>query len=144
MDDELIGEALLDGNASDYMPKAMIEKAYEKRESGQMKRAVDKLEALTGKRVEMIAPTGAPSAQFSADQLAEAQRFAQLAAPKAKTFDLPSDPTARYHLWHQLADRLTNGEVLTDEETQWHSRYAKHPDFASIRRMFEFAEQARA
>jgi putative transposase len=92
----------------------------------------------------MIAPTSAPSAQLSADQLAEAQRFAQLAAPKAQTFDLPSDPTARYHLWHQLADRLGNGEVLTDEETQWHSRYPKHPDFASIRRMFEFAEQARA
>lgn len=144
LDGDLIGEALLDGNASDYMPKAMIEKAYDKRESGQMKRAVDKLETLTGKRVEMIAPTSAPSAQLSADQLAEAQRFAQLAAPKAQTFDLPSDPTARYHLWHQLADRLGNGEVLTDEETQWHSRYPKHPDFASIRRMFEFAEQARA
>ncbi|WP_339524182.1 DNA-binding protein [Pseudomonas sp. EL_65y_Pfl2_R96] len=144
LDGDLIGEALLDGNASDYMPKAMIEKAYDKRESGQMKRALDKLETLTGKRVEMIAPTSAPSAQLTADQLAEAQRFAQLAAPKAQTFDLPSDPTARYHLWHQLADRLSNGEVLTDEETQWHSRYPKHPDFASIRRMFEFAEQARA
>lgn len=144
LDGDLIGEALLDGNASDYMPKAMIEKAYDKRESGQMKRALDKLETLTGKRVEMIAPTSAPSAQLTADQLAEAQRFAQLAAPKAQTFDLPSDPTARYHLWHQLADRLGNGESLTDEETQWHSRYPKHPDFASIRRMFEFAEQARA
>ncbi|APC16320.1 transposase [Pseudomonas frederiksbergensis] len=144
LDGDLIGEALLDGNASDYMPKAMIEKAYDKRESGQMKRAVDKLETLTGKRVEMIAPTSAPSAQLSADQLAEAQRFAQLAAPQAQTFDLPSDPTARYHLWHQLADRLSHGEALTDEEAQWHNRYPKHPDFASIRRMFEFAEQARA
>lgn len=144
LDGDLIGEALLDGNASDYMPKAMIEKAYDKRESGQMKRAVDKLETLTGKRVEMIAPTNAPSAQLTADQLAEAQRFAQLAAPQAQAFDLPSDPTARYHLWHQLADRLSNGEALTDEEIQWHSRYPKHPDFASIRRMFEFAEQARA
>lgn len=141
---DLIGEALLDGNASDYMPKAMIEKAYDKRESGQMKRALDKLETLTGKRVEMIAPTAAPSAQLTADQLAEAQRFAQLAAPKAVTFELPSDPTARYHLWHRLADRLGNGETLTDEENQWHSRYPNHPDFASIRRMFEFAEQARA
>lgn len=144
LDGDLIGEALLDGNASDYMPKAMIEKAYDKRESGQMKRALDKLETLTGKRVEMIAPTSAPSAQLSAEQLAEAQRFAQLSAPQAPAFELPSDPTVRYHLWHQLADRINNGETLTPEEAQWHSRYPKHPDFASIRRMFEFAEQARA
>lgn len=144
LDGDLIGEALLDGNASDYMPKAMIEKAYDKRESGQMKRAMDKLETLTGKRVEMIAPTNAPSAQLSAEQLAEAQRFAQLAAPQTSTFQLPSDPTARYHLWHQLADRLSQGDTLTDEEALWHDRYQSHPDLASIRRMFEFAEQASA
>jgi len=144
MEGELIGEALLNGNASDYMPKALIEKAYDKRENGQMKRALDKLETLTGKRVEMIAPTTAPSAQLSVEQLAEAQRFAQLAAPQASAFELPSDPTARYHFWHQLNDRLNNGESLTHEETQWHSRYPNHPDFGAIRRMFEFAEQASA
>ena len=144
LDGDLIGEALVDGNASDYMPKAMLEKAYEKRESGQMKRAVDKLETLTGKRVEMIAPTTAPSAQLSAEQLAEAQRFAQLAAPQAPTFELPSDPTARYRLWNQLDARLTSGESLSPEETQWHSRYPQHPDFMSIRQMFEFAKQASA
>ena len=144
LDGDLIGEALVDGNASDYMPKAMLEKAYEKRQSGQMKRAVDKLETLTGKRVEMIAPTTAPSAQLSAEQLAEAQRFAQLAAPQAPTFELPSDPTARYRLWNQLDARLTSGESLSPEETQWHSRYPQHPDFMSIRQMFEFAKQASA
>ncbi|WP_064116738.1 Mu transposase C-terminal domain-containing protein [Pseudomonas fluorescens] len=141
IDGDLIGEALLDGNASDYMPKAMIEKAYDKRETGQMKRALDKLETLTGKRVEMIATTSAPSAQLTVEQLAEAQRFAQLSSPQASAFDLPSDPTVRYHLWHKLADRISSGETLTPEETQWHSRYPSHPDFASIRRMFEFAEQ---
>ncbi|MQU56804.1 DDE-type integrase/transposase/recombinase [Pseudomonas helleri] len=144
LEGDLIGEALVDGNASDYMPKAMLEKAYEKRESGQMKRAVDKLETLTGKRVEMIAPTTAPSAQLSAEQLAEAQRFAQLAAPQVPTFELPSDPTARYRLWNQLDARLTSGESLNPEETQWHSRYPQHPDFMSIRQMFEFAKQASA
>jgi putative transposase len=144
LEGEFLGEALLDGNASDYMPKTMIEQAYEKRELGQMKRAVDKLETLTGKRVELNAPSSAPSAQLSADQLAEAQRFAQLAAPQAPTFELPTDPTERFHFWHRLADRLSHGEALTPEEAQWHARYPKHPDFASIRRMFEFAEQASA
>lgn len=144
LDGDLIGEALIDGNASDYMPKALLEKAYEKRESGQMKRALDKLETLTGKRVEMIAPTTAPSAQLSAEQLAEAQRFAQLAAPQTPTFELPTDPTARYRLWNQLDARLSSGESLTPEQVQWHSRYPQHPDFMSIHQMFEFAKQARA
>ena len=144
LDGDLIGEALVDGNASDYMPKALLEKAYEKRESGQMKRALDKLETLTGKRVEMIAPTIAPSAQLSAEQLAEAQRFAQLAAPQTPTFELPTDPTARYRLWNQLDARLNSGESLTPEQMQWHSRYPQHPDFMSIHQMFEFAKQARA
>lgn len=144
LEGEFLGEALLDGNASDYMPKTMIEQAYEKRELGQMKRAVDKLETLTGKRVELNAPSRAPSAHLSADQLAEAQRFAQLAAPQVPTFELPSDPTARYHFWHLLDARMNKGEALAKEETQWHSRYPNHPDFASIRRMFEFAEQVSA
>jgi putative transposase len=46
LDGDLIGEALLDGNASDYMPKAMIEKAYDKRESGQIVDADAKLTQL--------------------------------------------------------------------------------------------------
>ncbi|AZC67402.1 DNA-binding protein [Pseudomonas chlororaphis] len=144
LEGELVGEALLDGNASDYMPKAMLEKAYEKRENGQMKRALDKLETLTGKRVEMIAPTTAPSAQLSLEQMTEARRFAELSAPKPKAFDLPTDPTARYRLWNQLDARLTSGESLSPEEAQWHSRYPQHPDFTSIQQMFAFAEQARA
>jgi len=142
---DLIGEALLDGNASPAMPKTMLEKASEKRERGQLSRLVKKAKTITGQDVEMRVITAASSTyELPPEQLAEAQRFAQLAAPQAPAFDLPSDPTARYHLWHQLADRLGNGESLTDEEIQWHSRYSKHPDFASIRRMFEFAEQARA
>ncbi|MFL1552468.1 Mu transposase C-terminal domain-containing protein [Pseudomonas sp. D47] len=145
LDGDLIGEALLDGNSSPAMPQTMLEKASEKRERGQLSRLTKKAETLTGQKVEIRVLTAAPSNyELPPEQLAEAQRFAQLAAPPASTFDLPSDPTARYHLWHQLADRLVNGEVLTDEEAQWHGRYSKHPDFASIRRMFEYAEQARA
>lgn len=146
LEGELLGEALIDGNASDYMPKTMIEQAVEKREQGQFKRAVDKLETLTGKRVEMLAPSNAPSAHLSAAQLADAQRYAaQLAAPQMEAFELPSDPTARYRLWERLDAQLSNGEQLTEEQARWHGRYPSHPDFGAIRRMFEHAGmQARA
>ena len=146
MEGDLIGEALLDGNASPAMPKTMLEKASEKRERGQLSRLVKKAKTITGQDVEMRVIPQAPAYELPPEQLAEAQRFAQLAAPETSVFDLPSDPTARYHLWHQLADRLTQGETLTDEESQWHSRYPNHSDFTAIQRMFEHAQkdQARA
>lgn len=141
LEGELLGEALIDGNASDYMPKPMIEQAYEKREQGQMARALDKLETLTGKRVELVAPSSAPSAQLSDEQLAAAQRYAQLAAPVREAFEVPSDAMARYRLWQQLEARVQAGEELTEEEARWHGRYPNHPDFAAIRRVFEHADQ---
>ncbi|MDT4831894.1 Integrase core domain protein [compost metagenome] len=141
LEGELLGEALLDGNASDYMPKTMIEQAYEKREQGQMSRALDKLETLTGKRVELIAPSSAPSAQLSDEQLANAQRYAQLVAPQHNAFEIPGDAMARYRLWQQLEARIQTGEQLSEEETKWHGRYPSHPDFAAIRRVFEHADQ---
>lgn len=145
LEGELLGEALIDGNASDYMPKPMIEQAYEKREKGQMNRALDKLETLTGKRVELIAPTNAPSAQLSNEQLAEAQRYAQMAAPQIEVFEIPGDAMARYRLWEQLEAHVKAGKQLKEEEARWHGRYPNHPDFAAIRRVFEHAGmQARA
>lgn len=141
LEGELLGEAMVDGNASDYMPKPLIEQAYEKREQGQMSRALDKLETLTGKRVELIAPTSTPSAQLSDEQLAAAQRYAELAAPVAEAFEVPSDAMARYRLWQQLEARVQAGEELNAEEARWHGRYPSHPDFAAIRRVFEHADQ---
>lgn len=144
----LLGEALLDGNASDYMPRSMIEQAQERRELGQMKRAIDKLEATTGKRVELLAPTSAPSANLAPAQLQAAQDYAALAiAAQAAEFVVPGDAMARYDLWQQLNARHLAGEALTDEEARWHGRYPAHPDFASIQRMYDqfaAAEQARA
>lgn len=138
LDGELIGEAILGGNASDYMPKTMIEKAYDKREKGQMKRAVDKLETLTGSRVEMVTTSLAPSADLSAEQLADAQRFAaSLTAPKTNRFELPSDPIDRYRLWEALNRRFQAGEILNGEEGLWHERYPRHLDFTAIKRMYE-------
>ncbi|MDO9625171.1 MAG: Mu transposase C-terminal domain-containing protein [Pseudomonas sp.] len=146
LDGELLGEALLDGNASDYMPLNRVEQAREKRAQGQIKRGIDKIETLTGTRVEMIAPTTAPSATLAPAQLANAQQYAaQLMAAEAEAFVVPGDAMARYRLWQQLDSHQTAGGELTADEARWHGRYPSHPDFASIQRMFDFAdEQARA
>lgn len=143
LEGELIGEAMLDGNSSSYMPKPLLEKAYEKREQGQMNRAVNKLETLTGQRVELIT-TSVDGEPLTSEHLAEARRFAQLAVPQAEAFEIPDDPTRRYHLWHELDARLRDGETLSGEQQTWHDRYPKHPDFSAIQRMFEFSNQARA
>lgn len=146
LDGELIGEAQLDGNASDYMPLNRVEQAREKRAQGQIKRGIDKIETLTGTRVEMIAPTTAPSANLDALQLHSAQQFAaQLVADQSSIFEVPGDSMARYRLWEQLDGKHNAGEELTEEEARWHGRYPSHPDFTAIRRVFEHADlQARA
>lgn len=145
LDGELVGQALLDGNASPAMPKTLLEQASEKRERGQLSRLVKKAKTITGQNVEMrVIPDASSAYELPPEQLAEAQRFAQLAAAQVPAFELPSDPTARYRLWHQLENRLSQGESLAPEELRWHRRYPDHPDFGAIQHMFEFAEQARA
>lgn len=145
---ELIGEALLDGNASDYMPLNRIEKARERRAQGQLKRGIDKLEGLTGQRVELVATTTAPSANLEPAVLDEARRYAaSLAAPQpANTFEIPSDSMARYRLWKRVARRIEAGEELETAAVTWHGDYPTTDEFKSIQDMYDFAEagQARA
>ncbi len=145
LEGDLLGEALLDGNASPAMPKTMLEKASEKRERGQLSRLVKKAKTITGQDVEMRVITAASSTyELPPEQLAEAQRFAQLAAPIAPTFEIPADPISKYHLWNQLNDRVKSGALLPPEEAQWHDRWPKHSDYTAMQRMFAHAAQARA
>ncbi|WP_325950230.1 Mu transposase C-terminal domain-containing protein [Pseudomonas putida] len=146
MEGELIGEALLDGNASDYMPLNRIEKGREKRAQGQLKRGIDKLETLTGQRVELVGVQTAPEATLAPAQLEAAQQYAALSMQQPEAFDVPGDAMARYELWQQLDARQQSGDVLSNDEARWHTAYPQHSDFKSIQRMFETfeAEQARA
>ena len=149
LDGELVGEALLGGNASPAMPQSLLDKAGEKREQGQLARLVRKAKTLTGQDVELhVVPKAAPSAELSAEALENASAYAALAMQaQAAQFEVPSDAMARYRLWQQLQTRQQAGETLTEDEAKWHSRDPAHPDFASIQRMYDqfaAAEQARA
>lgn len=134
---ELIGEAILDGNSSDYMPLTQVEIGREKRSQGQYKRAVDKLERLTGNRVELIAPTTAPSANLPAAELAAALEYAQVMVAQQPTFEVPSTDVERYRLWTRLDQRQAAGEELDEQEARWWKGYANHPDLVFQKRIFE-------
>ena len=137
LDGELLGAAQLDGNSTDYMPRTMLEMAREKRQRGQFKRAVDKVETLTGHRVEMIAPTTAPSANLSAEALEAARDYAKSLEQQLPKFEIPGDDVARYRLWIRLDQKKTMGEELTPEEARWHERYPSHPDFIAMQEVFQ-------
>lgn len=142
LEGELIGEALLDGNADDYQPLNRIEKGREKRGKGQIKRGIDKIETTTGMRVELVPTAIAPSTNLLPAQLEEARQYAaQLAAPEAQAFDIPGDDMARYRLWQQLDSRIANGEALSEAEARWHTAYAQTQAYASTKRMYEFAAE---
>ncbi|KPA90633.1 integrase family protein [Pseudomonas asplenii] len=137
LDGELIGEALLDGNAADYMPMSLVERSRAKREQGQVKRSMDKLETLTGHRVEMIAPTSRPSATLSHEQLTIAQEYAQALEQDLPKFVVPSDDVARYRLWMKLDERVKSGEELSADEARWWELYPDHPDFTAMQEVFQ-------
>lgn len=137
LEGELIGAAQLDGNSTDYMPQTMLEKARKKRQQGQFKRAVGKVETLTGHRVEMIAPTTAPSANLSVEALEEAREYAKSLEQQKPSFVVPSDDVARYRLWVRLDQRKNAGEEITADEARWHERYPSHPDFVAMKRVFQ-------
>lgn len=138
---ELIGEALLDGNSTDYMPMTMVEQAREKRLQGQYKRAIDKVETLTGNRVEMIAPTTSPSANLPASELTAALEFAREMQAQQPIFEIPGNDVERYRLWKKLDERQAAGEVLNADEARWWERYATHPDLIYQRELMEGFEK---
>ncbi|WP_347505837.1 DNA-binding protein [Pseudomonas anguilliseptica] len=147
LDGDLIGEALLGGNASQAMPQSLLDKAGEKREKNQLARIVKKAKTLTGQDVELrVVPKAAKPADLTLEQLEEARTYAALAMEKQDAqFQVPGDAMARYRLWEKLDGRQAAGGELTDDEARWHANYPKHQDFKSIQRMYEFAdEQARA
>lgn len=139
LDGELIGEAILDGNSTDYMPMNMLERSREKRAQGQVKRSMDKVETLTGHRVEMIAPSNAPSATLSREQLTSAHEYAIALEAATQVFHVPGDDVSRYRLWVKLDERVKAGEELTADEARWWERYPAHPDFAAMQQVFQSA-----
>ncbi|MGE8467193.1 MAG: Mu transposase C-terminal domain-containing protein [Pseudomonas putida] len=140
-DGELIGTAQLNGNTTDYMPMTMVEQAREKREKGQFKRAVDKLEVLTGHRVEMIAPTAAPSAVLQPGERSAALEYAREVVAQQPDFKIPDNDVTRYRLWKKLDKRQALGEELSDLEARWWKSYSTHPDLIYQRELMEGIEK---
>lgn len=137
LDGELIGEALLDGNSSDYMPMNMLERSRAKREQGQIKRGMDKLETLTGHSVTMIARGNGPSATPSAELMQEAQEVVQELGLIEPEFEIPDSDVARYRLWVKLDERVKADDELTTAEARWWEAYPRHADFAVMQQVFQ-------
>lgn len=145
LDGDLLGQAVLDGNASDAMPR--IVKDQDRRVTGQLSKLIQKGKTLTGKDVELrVIERPAEDDSFQ-QHLLEAEKFAALALePQDAEFAVPDNEMTRYDLWQQLDARQRLGEALTVDEARWYASYPNHPDFKSIQRMYDHyeAEQARA
>lgn len=146
LDGELIGEAVLGGNASPAMPQSLMDKATEKREKGQLARLVKKAKTVTGQDVELhVVPKAAPSAELSEQQLEDAREYAALTLERsAPTFTVPDNDMTRYDLWQELEARRQRGEVLSEAEANWHAIYPNNPGFKAIQRMYDHFAAAEA
>ncbi len=146
LDGELIGEAVLGGNASPAMPQSLMDKATEKREKGQLARLVRKAKTVTGQDVELhVVPKAAPSAELTEQQLEDAREYAALTLERqAPTFTVPDNDMTRYDLWQELEARRQRGEVLSEAEANWHGLYPNNPGFKAIQRMYDHFAAAEA
>ncbi|WP_395505979.1 DNA-binding protein [Ectopseudomonas hydrolytica] len=146
LDGELIGEAVLGGNASPAMPQSLMDKATEKREKGQLARLVKKAKTVTGQDVELhVVPKAAPSAELTEQQLEDAREYAALTLERqAPTFTVPDNDMTRYDLWQELEARRQRGEVLSEAEANWHALYPNNPGFKAIQRMYDHFAAAEA
>lgn len=146
LDGELIGEAVLGGNASPAMPQSLMDKATEKREKGQLARLVKKAKTVTGQDVELhVVPKAAQSAELTEQQLEAAREYAVLTLERqAPTFTVPDNDMTRYDLWQELEARRQRGEVLSEAEANWHAIYPNNPGFKAIQRMYDHFAAAEA
>lgn len=135
---EWIGDAVLDGNATDAMPQTMIQRAADKRERGQLNRLVKKAKTVTGKDVEIrtVEPMSAPF-EYDEERLADARAYAQQLEDQHTRFEIPQDKVQRYRLWQKLDARLRAGEEVGEAEQRWHANYQHHNDFRAIAKVMD-------
>lgn len=145
---ELIGEALIDGNAEDYQPLNRIQKARERLAQGQLKRGIEKIERASGQRLELVPKAIGPSSNLLPEQKQAALEYAEQVvghqAIQADAFQVPGDSMSRYRLWKRLDARIASGELLDEEASRWHRSYPDTPEYLDILDMYEFTAASTA
>lgn len=137
LEGEWIGDAVIDGNATDAMPQTMIQRAADKRERGQLSRLVKKAKTVTGKDVEIRTVEPTPQGAGNERRISEARVYAKQLANDEPSFDPPQGKVERYRYWHQLDERMKAGEELSEAAQRWHANYQNHGDFKSIAKVMD-------
>ncbi|MDN3524320.1 DNA-binding protein [Halomonas sabkhae] len=134
---EWVGDAVINGNATDAMPQTMIQRAADKRERGQLNRLVKKAKTVTGKDVEIRTVEPTPQSGGNEQRISEARAYAKQLANDETSFDPPQGKVERYRCWHQLNERMKAGEELSEAAQRWHANYQNHGDFKSIAKVMD-------
>jgi len=138
LDGEFIGEAKLDGNSTQAMPTAMLQRAADKRQKGQLARLSTKAKTITGQDVEIRTLEPVANDDDTQRQIEAGRAKAKLlAAAKTDAFVIPEDPMARYRLWQKLDKRVTAGEELSEKEQMWWERYPTTDGYRAIKRVMD-------
>ncbi|WFE73077.1 DNA-binding protein [Halomonas sp. M1] len=134
LEGEIIGEALLDGNATPAMPVAVVQKGRERRQKGQFAKLAQKGKTLTGKDVEIrvIEPVSQASEQQQERKIAHARAHLKQLEAEGKPFQLPNNKVERWRLWNKLDAQLKRGEDVPEEAREWHKIYRDNRDLKAI------------
>ena len=131
LEGEMIGEAILDGNATPAMPVAEVQKGREKRQKGQISRLTQKAKVVTGQDVEIRTLT--PATQHTdAKQVERARAQLKQLEAQGTPFQLPHNKVERWRLWNKLDAQLKRGEEVPENAREWHEHYRDNRDLKAI------------
>ncbi|WP_198361377.1 DNA-binding protein [Halomonas sp. N3-2A] len=139
LEGEIIGEAILNGNATSAMPVAEVQKGREKRQKGQISRITQKAKVVTGKDVEIRVIEPAPAVDPVQQERKIANAMSQLKQLEADTqrFQIPHDPVSRWREWNKLDTKLKNGEAVPEDAHKWHTTYSNNPALKAVAEAME-------
>ena len=151
----LITKAEVNGNKRDYMPKAVIEQARDKREAGRLKRLEVKAEEIRAerrgslpieqsedivipgvfsiKRADLAARAEAVTVDFKET---ETPASLQEIVPEIPAWSVPETPAERWETWKEL-DALSE-DVLDAHQKKWRQTYQSTAEFRAFSNKQQF------
>lgn len=127
---QFLATAKLGGNSSEYFARTAIDEARYKRGQGRLKRLELQAEEA---RLEMHGPQPTVIEQHPEPvqqaRIQLVQEAADSLIEQADTFELPTEPRARWRLWKQLDQRLKSGAELTEHETGFYRGWQRSADW---------------
>jgi putative transposase len=142
-DGRFLAKAEWNGNARDYMPKAVIEQARDKRARGRKQRAERVIDEIEAERkgslpLEVAESINIGGIEITRETLSQGLKPIEQEPDLAPVYQLPESPQHRYEQWLALDEIVKNGGIIENNaELRWWNTYRFSREYAARTRANE-------